>query len=86
MQAVAKSARAKVLTANISFKLWAKSINTIIYIKNCSPKSAIYKSTFTPIQDFYRGHPPKVDDIRIFGSETYVFDETSTRVDVISKT
>ena len=39
----------------------------------------------TPIQDFHQGNPPNVDDIYIFGSEAYVFDESDTKPEQLSK-
>ncbi len=57
----------------------------MVYIKNRSPASAIYKSTMTPIQDFHLGDPPNVDHIRIFGSEIYVFNESDSQPGLTSK-
>lgn len=85
MRTVVEGARAQMLDANLPLKLWAESINTMVYIKNRSPTSALYEGTITPIQDFHRGNPPRVDHIRIFGSEAYVFDESATRPGLTSK-
>ncbi len=57
----------------------------MVYIKNRSPASAVYEDTMTPIQDFYRGDSPNVDYIRIFGSETYVFNESDSQPGLTSK-
>ena len=46
---------------------------------------ALYKGIITPIQDFHQGNPPRVDHIRIFGLEAYVFDESAKRPDLTSK-
>lgn len=73
------------LDANLPLKLWAESINIMVYIKNRSSTSALYKGTITLIQDFHQGNPPIVDQIRIFGSEAYVFDESATRPGLNSK-
>ena len=85
MRTVVEGARAQMLDANLPLKLWAESINTMVYIKNRSPTSVLYEGTIRPIQDFHRENPPRVDHIRIFGSETYVFDESPTRPGVTSK-
>ena len=39
----------------------------------------------TPIQDFHRGNPPNIDHIRIFGFETYVFNESDSQPGLKSK-
>lgn len=79
MQTVVEGARAQIIDANLSIKLWAESINTMVYIKSRSPSSAIYEGNMTPIQDFHRGNPPKVDHISIFDSETYIFNQSDSR-------
>ena len=86
MRTIVEGARAQMVDANLPLKLWAKSINTMVYIKNRSPTSAVYEGTITPIQDFHRGKLPHVDHIRIFGSETYVFYKSTTRPGMIPKT
>ncbi len=73
------------IDVNLLIKLWAESINTMVYIKNRSPASAVYEVTITLIQDFYHGNPPNVDHIRIFGSETYVFNESDSPLGLTSK-
>ncbi len=57
----------------------------MVYIKNKTPASAVYEGTMTPIQDFYRFDPPNVDHIRIFGSETYVFNKSDSQPGLTSK-
>ena len=85
MRTVVEGARAQMVDANLPIKLWAESINTMVYIKNRSPTSAIYEGTITPIQDFHRGSPPNVDHIRIFGSETFVFNKSDSQPGLTSK-
>ena len=70
---------------NLPIKLLAESINTMVYIKNRSLTSAVYEVIMTSIQDFYRGNPPNVDHIRIFGSETYIFNESDSQPVLTSK-
>ena len=53
MRIVVEEARAQIVDANLLIKLWAESINTMIYIKNRSPSSAVYEDIITPIQDFH---------------------------------
>lgn len=85
MRTVVKGARVQMVDANLLIKLWAESISILVYIKNRSPSAVVYEGTMTPIQDFYRGNQPNVDHIRIFGSETYVFDESYSKPGLISK-
>lgn len=86
MHIVPEEARAYIIDANLLRKLWAESINTIIYIKNRSPTSTIYKRTITPIQDFYYSKAPNVDHIRIFDSRAYIFHKSGTRPGITNKT
>ena len=60
-------------------------INTMVYIKNRSPASAVYEGTMSPIKDFHRGDPRNVDHIRIFGFETYLFNESDSQPGLTSK-
>lgn len=86
MRTIVEGARAQMVDANLPLKLWAESINTMIYIKNRSPTSAVYEGTITLIQDFHCGELPHIDHIRIFGSETYMFHESTTRPGMTPKT
>lgn len=74
MRTVIEGARAQMIDSNLPLKLWAESINTMVYIKNRSPTSAVYEGIITPIQDFHQGDSPRVDHIQIFGSKTYVLE------------
>ncbi len=85
MRTFVEGARAQIIDANLLIKLWAESINTIVYIKDGSQSSAVYKDTMTPIQDFHRGNPPNVDHISIFDSKTYVFNESDSKPGLRSK-
>ena len=85
IQTVAEGAQAQMLDASLLLKLWAKSINTMVYIKNRSSTSALCKGIITPIQDFYQGNPLRVDHIQIFSLEAYVFDESATKPGLTSK-
>ena len=85
MRTVVEGARAQMVDSNLPLKLWAESINTMVYIKNRSPTSAVHECTITPVQDFHRGESPRVDHIRIFGSEAHVFEESDTRPGMRSK-
>lgn len=49
MQTVVEGAQAQILNVNRFLKLQAKSINTMVYIKNRLPTSALYKGTITSI-------------------------------------
>lgn len=55
MRTVVKGTRAQMIDANLPTKLWAESIDILVYIKNKSPTSAIYEGTMISIQDFHRG-------------------------------
>ena len=73
------------IDVNLPIKLWAESINTMVNIKNRSPASAVYEGTITLIQDFYHGDPSNIDHMRIFGFETYVFNESDSQLGLTSK-
>ena len=73
------------IDANLPINLWVESINTMVYIKNRSLASAVYESRMTPIQDFHHRDPTNIDHIRIFGSETYVFNESDSQPGLTSK-
>ena len=79
MRTFVEGARALIIDANPPIKLWAKPINTMVYIQNRSQASAVYESTMTHVQDFNRSDPPNVDHKCIFGSKTYVFNESDSK-------
>lgn len=85
MRTVVEGARAQMIDSNLPLKLSAESINTMVYIKNRPPISAVHEGTITPIQDFHRGDLPRVDHIRIFGSEAHVLEESSNCPGLTSK-
>lgn len=86
MRTVVEDARAQMVDANLPFKLWAKLMNTMVYIKNRSPTSAVYEKTITLIQDFHPDERSNVNHICIVGSEAYMFHESVTRPGMTSKT
>lgn len=82
---VVEGAQAQIIDSNLSPKQWAKSINTIVYIKNQSSTLAVHKDIITSIQNFYRGDSSRVNHIRIFDSEIYVFKKSSNSPSLISR-
>lgn len=74
------------IDANLPIKLLAKSINTMIHIKNGSPISVIHKETITFIQDFYYSKLSNINNIFIFGFKTDIFNESDFHLILRSKT
>ena len=85
MYIIVEKARVQIVDSNLPSKLWAKSINTIVYIKNWSPTLTVHENTIMPIQDFYHAKLLKVDYICILESEVYIFEKSDTRLGMRSK-
>ncbi len=58
----------------------------MVYLRIRSPSSAVQDKTITLFQALYKGHPPAIDHIQIFGCTTHVFDETKSKPNLASKT
>ena len=77
MQTIVESAQAMMLDSYLPFISWAEALTTMTYIRNRSPISfTIQQSTVTPFQAWNHGAQPTIDYLRIFGSTTYVFNES----------
>lgn len=74
------------IDANLLMKLLAKSINTMIHIKNGSPISVIHKETMTSIQDFYYSNLSNINNIFIFRFKIDIFNEFDFHPILRSKT
>ncbi len=79
MRTIVKRARAQIVDSGLPLKLWAESINTMVYLRIRSPSSAVQDKTITPFQAWYKGDPQAINHIRIFGCTAYVFDETKPK-------
>ena len=60
-------ARSMLLDAKLSKKLWAEAIATAVYLKNRSPTKALKTTPY----EAWHGTTPKVDHLRVFGSDAY---------------
>lgn len=74
---IVEGARAMILDSHLPLILWAEALTTMTYIKNRSPTPfTVHESTVTPFQAWNHGVQPTLDHLRIFGSTTYVLNET----------
>lgn len=64
-----ESARAMLYAKDMPTHLWAEAVNTACYILNRTPTSC--NQNKTPYE-VWIGKPPRLDHIRVFGSEAYV--------------
>lgn len=64
-----ESARAMLHAKNLPVRLWAEAVNTACYILNRTPTSC--NQGKTPYE-IWNGRKPRLDHIKVFGSEAYV--------------
>ena len=77
MRTIVEGARAMMLDSHLPLILWAEALTTMTYIRNRSPTPfTVQQSTVTPFQAWNHGAQPTIDHLRIFGSTTYVFNES----------
>lgn len=77
MRTIVEGAQAMILDSHLPLTLWAEALTTMAYIKNRSPTPfTIHQSTVTPFQAWNPGAQPMIDHLRIFGSTTYVLNES----------
>ena len=71
--------RAMLKTANLSNKWWGRAIITAAYTKN----RTLTKSNNEPItpEELFTGKRPNLKDMKIFGTDIYVHDPTSSKLD-----
>ena len=63
-----ESARSMLLDANLPQKFWAEAVSTAAYLRNRCPTHAV--EGMTPYEAM-TGKKPKVDKLRVFGSDAY---------------
>ncbi len=85
MQTVVEDSLAKVLDFNLLYLLGAKTIRTMVDIKNCYLTSAVNENIFTLNQNFYHTDPSQIEHICIFECESYVLFKSDTKFDLIFK-
>lgn len=61
--------------SSLPLKLWAESINTMVYLRIQSPSPAVPDKAITPFQTWHKGNPLAINHIWIFDSTAYVFDK-----------
>lgn len=69
VRTIVESARTMLTAKNLPRKLWAKAVNTAIYILNRCLSSQTNNTT--PFELWYK-RKPELSHIRIFGSDAYV--------------
>lgn len=87
MRTIVEGAQAMILDSHLPLTLWAEALTTMAYIKNRSPTPfTIHQSTVTPFQAWNPGALPIIDYLRIFGSITYVLNESKPLPRLTTKT
>ena len=64
-----EGARSMLYQAKLPLKFWAEAVNTMVYLRNRSPTTALNGST--PFEFWYQ-KKPDVSNLRVFGSICYV--------------
>ena len=75
-------ARSMLLNAKLPKKFWAEATSTAVYLKNRSPTKAL---KLTPYEAWH-GTKPKVNHLRVFGSDAYAHIPMHERSKFDSKT
>ena len=69
MRTIVEAGRALIFSCHIGLKFWAEAVSTAVYVLNRTGKSSVVgKSPF----EIWFNAIPKLDHLRIFGSEVYV--------------
>ena len=68
--------------AKLPKQFYAKAVSTTIYLKNQSPSKVLNKTPF----EVWHGRKPKVNNLKVFGSDTYAHIPKDDRVKFDSKT
>ena len=74
--------RAIITEANLDKRLWMDLADTVVYLKNCSPTSAVATTPY----ELWHGVKPNLSHLRIIGSTSYVHvpKEKRTKLDTHS--
>jgi hypothetical protein len=68
--------RTILIESQLPLSLWAKAVEYAVYTKNCSPTAALKNKT--PYKVFW-GTKPDISNLRVFGSQCYVHNDSPTR-------
>ena len=66
-QTLVEMARSMLLDSKLPKKFWGEAISTAVYLKNRTPVKALNKTPF----EVWHGKKPKVNHLRVFGSDAY---------------
>ena len=66
-QTLVEMARSMLLNSKLPKKFWGEAISTAVYLKNRTPVKALNKTPF----EVWHGKKPKVNHLRVFGSDAY---------------
>ena len=75
-------ARSMLLNSKLPKKFWGEAILTAVYLKNRTPVKALNKTPF----EVWHGKKPKVNHLRMFGSDAYAHVPRDERVKFDTKT
>ena len=75
-------ARSMLLDAKLPKKFWAEAVSTAVYLKNRSPSKPLSKTPY----EVWNGRKPKVNHLRVFGSDAYAHVPRDERGKFDSKT
>ena len=79
---IVERVKAILAEANLDKRLWMELANTIVYLKNCSPTSAVVTTPY----ELWNGVKPNLIHLRILGSAAYIHvpKEKRTKLDTYS--
>lgn len=66
---IVEAARTMIHSKEISLKFWAEAVNTAVYVLNRTGSSSVVGAT---PYDLWFGKPPRIDHLRVFGSEVFI--------------
>ncbi|KAL5547642.1 hypothetical protein UlMin_002873 [Ulmus minor] len=69
--------RCMLLEGGVPRRFWGEAVNTAPYLVNRCPSSAL---DFKTPEEMWTGHPPKFDNLRVFGCVAYKIKVTTLRV------
>ncbi|KAL5541326.1 hypothetical protein UlMin_044586 [Ulmus minor] len=69
--------RCMLLEGGVPKRFWGEAVNTAAYLVNRCPSSAL---DFKTPEEVWTGHPPKFDNLRVFGCVAYKIKVTVLRV------
>ena len=81
-QTLVEMARSMLLDSKLPKKFWGEAISTAVYLKNRTPVKALNKTPF----EVWHGKKPKVNHLRVFGSDAYAHVPRDKRAKFNTKT